>query len=137
MGRKASERYGLQVFVVVSPDDLLTIDAEDLLTCQGEEVITQAIDKAQDIHIQRRLAIEAVDDALGTAADGTADVRSGRDRSTRGEDEGLDGRYEVVEAVDLTLYAGDGSLGDTGYLLYFVPRGIGSQIATHGEELVL
>ena len=91
MREKAGRRYGLQVFVVVSPDDLLAIDAEDLLTCQSEEVVTQTVDEAQDIHIQRRLAIEAVDDALGTTADGTADVRSGRDRSTRGEDEGLIG----------------------------------------------
>ena len=68
MREKAGRRYELQIFVVVSPDDLLTVDAEDLLTCQSEEVVTQAVDEAQDIHIQRRLAIEAIDDALGTTA---------------------------------------------------------------------
>ena len=51
MREKAGRRYGLQIFVVVSPDDLLTVDAEDLLTCQGEEIVTQAVDEAQDIHI--------------------------------------------------------------------------------------
>ena len=137
MREKAGRRYGLQVFVVVSPDDLLTVDAEDLLTCQSEEVVTQTVDEAQDIHIQWRLTIEAVDDALGTTADGTADVRSGRDRSTRGEDEGLDRRYHIVKAVDLTLDTCHGTLGDGGHGVHIVLRGVGSEVATDGEELVL
>ena len=53
-------------------------------------------------------------------------MRRSSDGSTRREYEGLDGRYEVVQTVDLTLYAGDGSLGDTGHLVYFVMRGISS-----------
>ena len=80
---------------------------------------------------------KAVDAALGAAADGAADVCRGGDVSARGEDEGLDGRHEVIKPVDLTLYLGYGALGDAGHLVELVLASVGGQIAADGEELVL
>ena len=64
-------------------------------------------------------------------------MRSGRDRSTRGEDEGLDRWHHIVKAVDLTLDTCHGALSDGGHGVHIVLRGVGSEVATDGEELVL
>lgn len=105
-------------------------------TAPDEEGVAEAIEVADGFGGDVLFVAEGDGDALGTAADGAAEMEFGVDAATAGEDEGAEGSEGLIHGVDLVLEAVDFDFGDAGLLGMHVV-GIGGEDAAEVEEFML
>ncbi len=125
------------LFLVREPQNFGFLCIDVLLAGQGEEQVGEAVDVGGDTAVDGAFGCDAQDAALGTAADGAADVGLACGLGSAGKDKGAKRWQLAVDEVDGVFQLLDHLVGHDAATAQFGRCGVGGEVGAYDEEHVL